>query len=204
MENETIFRIMLPLLLFAFIAHRGYYTKKNSGLEEKTIQKREEGLASKIAGLLGMLGFAASAIYVVKPDWIAWAALPFPLWMRWSGMALALVGFALLQWAQATLSANWSDTPRMMKAQELVTRGPYGSIRHPIYSAFILIIGSMLLISANGIVGLPLLLMAALEIVSRMEYEENLMIQHFGDVYRQYMTRTGRLFPRLTSTGSST
>ena len=45
---------------------------------------------------------------------MAWASLPLPLWLRWVGVGLGLSGFALLQWAQNTLGANWSDAPRML------------------------------------------------------------------------------------------
>lgn len=111
---------------------------------------------------------------------------------------MALSGFMLLQWAQNTLGKNWSDTPRMMKAQALVTSGPYQFIRHPIYTAFILILGSTLFISANWLIGLSWAGMAALEIASRIGFEESLMLEYFGDQYRAYMKMTGRLWPRLT------
>jgi len=195
METELIFRIILPVLMIAFALHRGYYVRKQ-GKQENTLKKREEGLASKIAGILGIVGFAATVVYVIKPSWLAWAALPFPLWLRWSGVGTALLGFALLQWSQNTLGKNWSDMPRMMKGQSLITSGPYQFIRHPIYTAFILILGSTLFISANWLMGLSWIGMTLLEVVSRIGFEENLMLEYFGDEYRRYMKRTGRLLPR--------
>jgi len=197
METQTIFRIILPILIFAFIAHRGYYTKKSARPEKDTLKKREEGIVSKIAGLLGMAGFLSMLAYVINPNWLAWADVSFPLWLRWTGVGVALLGFALLQWAQVTLGKSWSDTPRMMKEQTLITSGPYRSIRHPIYTAFILILGSTLFISANWLIGLCWAGMTVLEIVSRISFEESLMVEYFGDQYRDYMKKTGRLIPRL-------
>ena len=196
MEIETIFRIILPALIISFAAHRGYYVRKH-GDEQGTLKKREEGLASKIAGLLGMLGFVAILLYAINPGWLAWSSMPLPLWMRWAGVGMALLGFALLQWAQNTLGKNWSDTPRMIKEQSLITSGPYQYIRHPIYTAFLLILGSTFLISANLLVGLAWIGMTVLEIASRIDFEENLMLEYFGDQYREYMKRTGRLLPKL-------
>jgi protein-S-isoprenylcysteine O-methyltransferase Ste14 len=86
----------------------------------------------------------------------------------------------------------------MMKEQSMVTSGPYQAIRHPIYTAFLLIMGSTLLISANWLIGLSWIGMTVLEIASRIGFEESLMIEYFGDQYRDYMKRTGRLLPRLT------
>jgi protein-S-isoprenylcysteine O-methyltransferase Ste14 len=195
METETVFRIILPALIIVFAAHRGYYVRKH-GRQENTLKKRSEGLPSKIAGFLGLVGFIAVIAYMIQPDWLSWASWPLPRWLRWTGVGIALLGFAMLQWAQNTLGRNWSDTPRMLKDQALVTSGPYQFIRHPIYTAFLLILGSTLFISANWLVGLAWTGMTLLEITSRIGFEESLMLEYFGDQYREYMKRTGRLLPR--------
>jgi len=197
MGTETLFRIILPLLLITFIVHRAYYTNKHKEVESTTLKKRAEGQATKLAGILSLIGFVTLIAYVINPNWLAWASLPFPLWLRWTGVGVALLGFALLQWAQNILGKNWSDTPRMFKEQSLVTSGPYQFIRHPIYTAFLFILGSTLLISANWLIGLAWIGMTVLEIASRIGFEENLMLEYFGDQYREYMKRTGRLLPRL-------
>ena len=193
---ELIFRVVVPAVIVAFAMHRGYYVRKH-GREENTLKKREEGLASNVAGLLGMIGFISIIVYAINPAWLAWAALPVPIWLRWTGVGLTLLGFALLQWAQNTLGKNWSDTPRMIQEQALVTSGPYRLIRHPIYTAFVFILGSTLLISANWLIGLAWLGMTILELASRIQFEEGLMLEYFGDQYRKYMKRTGRLLPKL-------
>jgi protein-S-isoprenylcysteine O-methyltransferase Ste14 len=196
METETIFRIIVPVLILSFALHRGYYVRKY-GEEQNTLKKREEGLASKIAGMLGLLGFVAVLLYAIHPAWLSFASLPLPLWLSWAGVIMALLGFALLQWAQHTLGKNWSDTPRMIKEQSLITSGPYRFVRHPIYTAFLLILGSTLFISANWLIGLAWIGMTLLEVASRIGFEENLMLEYFGDQYREYMKRTGRLLPKL-------
>jgi protein-S-isoprenylcysteine O-methyltransferase Ste14 len=194
---ETLFRIILPVLIIAFAAHRGYYVKNHSQPEDVTLKQRQEGIASKVSEVLGLIGFISVIAFVINPNWLAFASLSFPVWLRWVGIALALAGFALLQWAQVTLGKSWSDTPRMMKEQTLITSGPYQFIRHPIYTAFVLILGSALLISANWLIGLAWLGMTVLEVASRVGFEESLMLEYFGDQYREYMKKTGRLLPRL-------
>ncbi len=197
MNTETIFRIILPALIIGFALHRGYYVKYYSKPEDATVKKREEGIVSKIAGLLGMLGFLTMLAYVINPNWLAFANLSLPLWLRWTGVGIALIGFALLQWSQLTLGKSWSDTPRMLKEQTLITSGPYRTVRHPIYTAFILILGSTLFISANWLIGLCWIGMTILEVASRIGFEESLMIEFFGEQYREYMKKTGRLFPKV-------
>lgn len=204
MENEMIFRIILPVLIVLFAAHRGYYVTKHGRLENDTLKKREEGTASKFAGLLSVMGFVTIIAYAADPNWLAWANLPLPAWVQWTGVGIALLGFALLQWAQNTLGRNWSDTPRMLKGQALITSGPYQFLRHPIYTAFIFILGSSLLISANWLIGLAWIGMTVLEVASRIGFEESLMLEYFGDEYREYMKRTGRLFPNIIPQSSTT
>ena len=197
MNNEIVFRILLPTIIIGFVLHRGYYVKYHSKPEDATLKKREEGVVSKIAGLLGMAGFISVLAFTINPQWLAFANLSFPVWLRWAGIGIALAGFGLLQWSQVTLGNSWSDTPRMMKEQTLITSGPYQFIRHPIYTAFILILGSTLLISSNWLIGLCWLTMTVVEVVSRIGFEESLMIEFFGEQYREYMKRTGRLFPKV-------
>ena len=197
MERETIFRIIVPLIIVLFVAHRGYYVARLSQPENETLKKRKEGPASTFAGLLSVIGFVTVIAYTANPNWMAWASLPLSLWMRWAGVGTVVLGFILLQWAQNTLGKNWSDRPRMLKEQSLITSGPYQFIRHPIYTAFILILGSSLLISSNGMIGLSWIGMTVVEVASRIDFEESLMLEYFGDGYREYMKKTGRLLPKF-------
>lgn len=197
METQTLFRIILPTLIVLFVIHRGYYVGRHSKPETETVKRREEDAISKFAALLSVVGFVTIAAHVANAAWMSWADLPFPAWLRWTGVGIAVIGFALLQWAQNTLGKNWSDMPRLLKGQSLITSGPYQYIRHPIYTAFLLILGSTFLISANWMIGLAWIGMSALEVASRIGYEEALMLESFGDQYREYMKKTGRLFPKV-------
>ncbi len=91
--------------------------------------------------------------YLVAPRWLNRAALSVGIGLRWAGLGLALVGFGLLQWAQNELGRHWSDAARLQAAHQLVTTGPYRWLRHPVYSAFLLILSAPLLLSANWLVG---------------------------------------------------
>jgi protein-S-isoprenylcysteine O-methyltransferase Ste14 len=195
MNTETSFRILLPVLLVGFALHRGYYVRKH-GKEENTLKKREEGWDSRAAAVLGLAGFIAIIVYILQPGWLSWASVSLPFGWRWAGAGVALLGFSLLQWAQNALGNSWSDQPRMIRGQLLVTSGPYHFLRHPIYMAFILILGSTLLISANWLMGLAWIGIL-IEVTARIRFEESLMLEYFGDQYRQYMKRTGRLLPKI-------
>lgn len=201
MDTELTFRIILLVLFVGFIAHRGYSTRKLGRPAEDTVKAREEKSTPFLANVLSLPAFLGTIIYILYPKWMAWAALPLPAGLRWAGVGLALVGFLVLQWAHQALGRNWSDTPRLLKEQSLVTHGPYRWVRHPIYTAFLLIMSATLFISANWFIGLLWITMTFLEVRSRIMSEEGMMLEQFGDAYRAYRQGTGHLLPRLNRAG---
>ncbi len=193
---ELPFRIILAIVFLAFIGQWGTYSRKLPPAEGDTLEERKASVRTMLAGILALAGLGSLVAYLVNPERIAWASVSFPSWLRWGGVGVAGAGFVLLQWAQITLGANWSDTPRITKSQVLVTTGPYRWVRHPIYAAFLLILGSPLLIAANWFLGGAWIAMAAIDIQGRIKFEEENMLAHFGEAYMAYQDQTGRLFPR--------
>ena len=200
-ESEPGFRITLLILLLAFVAHRVYYHRKLRPSSEQQTRNGKPG--SVPASLLGVAALVATVVYLAYPKLMSWSSVPMPAWLRWSGVAVAVSGFVLLQWAHHALGRNWSDAPRLQTEHTLVTSGPYRWIRHPIYTAFLLILSTPLLISANWFIGLVWIAMTVLDVIRRIRIEEALLISRFGDRYRSYMQATGRLLPRLPSTRSA-
>ena len=195
--DPAVFRVLAALLLIAFVSHRAYYTRKLAPAERETIDKLQNGPASAVASILIGAALISTLAFVFLPALLAWANSPFPDWLRWLGLAVTLAGFGLLEWAHRALGKNWSDQPRMTESQHMVTSGPYRWIHHPIYTAFLLILGSLLLISANWLVGLAWVISVSVDGAIRIRYEERVMADRFGDRYREYMRRTGRILPRL-------
>jgi protein-S-isoprenylcysteine O-methyltransferase Ste14 len=196
-RSSSLFRVITAALLIGFAAHRGYYTRKVRQAEESIVEQPAPGVRTQIANVLALPALLSTLLYVIKPAWLSGFALSLPAWLRWVGVGVAAGGFGLLQWAQQSLGQNWSDTPRFFSGQNMVASGPYQQVRHPIYSAFLLILGSLLLITANWLVGGLWILITSLDIASRMQVEERMMLNQFGEAYRFYMKRTGRLLPRI-------
>jgi protein-S-isoprenylcysteine O-methyltransferase Ste14 len=195
MAPDAVFRLLQALILVGFVANRAYYNRRLPAAEQETLEKQEQRGLGRLAELLALPALLGTAAYVANPAWMDWSAVNWPAWARWAGVGLALAGFALLRWSHQALGENWSDRPRITQGQQLVTEGPYRRIRHPIYTAFLLILGSSLFVSANWFIGALWLAMTGLDVRSRIAFEEDRMLARFGDEYRSYKARTSSLIP---------
>jgi protein-S-isoprenylcysteine O-methyltransferase Ste14 len=139
----------------------------------------------------------ALILYVGFPRSIQFAQLGFPLWLRILGVVVALLGVTLLWWADTTLGDNLSVTLQVKENHSLVTTGPYRFIRHPVYAAGMSFFIGTSAASANWVVATLLLGSFTLLYAQRIPQEEKMMLDHFGEEYRQYMQVTGRLIPRI-------
>jgi protein-S-isoprenylcysteine O-methyltransferase Ste14 len=114
-------------------------------------------------------------------------------WLQGIGLAFFVLGLALAIWARVYLGRNWG-MPMSQKADpELVTTGPYSSIRHPIYSGIILaMIGTTIAVSLYWLVAVVLL--GAYFVYSAF-MEERFMADRFPDSYPEYKRSTKMLIP---------
>jgi protein-S-isoprenylcysteine O-methyltransferase Ste14 len=117
--------------------------------------------------------------------------------IRWTG-ALVMVASLWLFWrSHLDLGKNWSVTMELRENHQLVSRGVYRWVRHPMYSSIWLWGLSQGMMLANWFAGWSVIPAFAALYFIRMPREEQLMFQQFGQEYREYMQRTGRLWPRV-------
>jgi protein-S-isoprenylcysteine O-methyltransferase Ste14 len=109
------------------------------------------------------------------------------------GDALCGIGIAFAIGARFYLGRNWGIPMSVKVNPELVTTGPYASVRHPIYTGMLLaILGTTMTISLLW--GIILVIAGAYFIYSATR-EEKLMAQTFPDTYPAYKARTKMLIP---------
>ena len=135
-------------------------------------------------------------LYVINPPWFGVLLLPFPEWLRWVGILLGLGSFILYAWAQTVLGKAWSPHLQMRQEHQMVTSGPYACIRHPIYSAYLVFMTGIALITASWLF-FGLLAVSIMVVALRIPREELMLIEVFGAKYAEYMRRTGGLLPRF-------
>ncbi len=173
---------------FAFWAIRALRTKR-------TVQTLP--LASRLTHALPVLiGTWLLLKGTSDPGPLGDRALPHTEALAAAGLAITLGGLALAVWARIALGGNWSGQVTFKEDHELVRHGPYAHVRHPIYSAILLMLaGTAIAIGTlGGLVGLALILVG---IWLKLGQEEALMTQHFPSEYPTYKSQVGALIPRL-------
>ncbi len=113
----------------------------------------------------------------------------------WLGLALTAAGVAISIWARVSLGANWSGVVTLKDDHELIRKGLYRWIRHPIYTGILLAMIGTAMIKGHlrGWLGF-LVVWAAFYIKARRE--EGFLRQEFGDGFEEHARHTGMFFPK--------
>jgi protein-S-isoprenylcysteine O-methyltransferase Ste14 len=120
--------------------------------------------------------------------------IPHTAPIAWSAAILCIAGLLLALWARFILGRNWSGLVTLKEEHELVERGPYRFVRHPIYTGMLAMFFATALVQRHlaGFVGVALMF-ASFWI--KLFLEENLMLQQFPRRYAAYRKRTKRIIP---------
>jgi protein-S-isoprenylcysteine O-methyltransferase Ste14 len=122
--------------------------------------------------------------------------LPQSAETAWLGAAICVLGLVVTLWARWTLGGNWSSSVTFKQGHELVERGPYRFVRHPIYSGLLLMFLALALRigDAGSFVALALCFFG---FWIKLRMEEALMLRHFPGQYPAYRARVKALVPFL-------
>lgn len=196
-DNESVFRAIVALLLVSAFTISGYYRRKAAQAGEVGPSAEEEGLALFLAlrgG--GLLLYGSIMAYIINPRWIRWSRLDLPAWLRWLGAGIGALTLPLFYWLFSSIGENITPTVATKETHTLTTDGPYRWVRHPLYSVGTLFMFAISLVAASWFIAACSVVALAL-LMLRLPQEEARLIEKFGDEYREYMQRTGRLVPKF-------
>ncbi len=113
---------------------------------------------------------------------------------RLLGVVICISGLIGAIWSRNTLAGNWSSNVEFKQGHELVARGPYRFVRHPIYTSLLLMsLGTAIAaIRPGAIAGLVCVFAGAW---IKLRQEEKLLMQHFPEEYPAYKARVKALVP---------
>jgi protein-S-isoprenylcysteine O-methyltransferase Ste14 len=177
-----------------YLGIRAKFARQAKG-NELTV-RQVDGLEKALL-LFTIGGSTLPIVLYLFSSWLAFADYRLPVWAPWCGVVVMLVALWLFWRSHADLGLNWSVTLEIRKEHQLITGGVYRSIRHPMYSAIWLFSLAQALLLANWFAGCAALVVFAPMYFLRTPREERMMAEVFGQEYRDYMMRTGRLWPRL-------
>ena len=164
--------------------------------QEKMSEQRVTSQEKTLLGLLSLGGFLIPA-YLRGNELAGFCQLHAARLGRLAGCP-ARGGAVFIFWrGHADLGLNWSPTLEIREKHELITRGIYGVIRHPMYASQWLLVIAQPLLLQNWIAGFLNLLVFIPFYFLRVKAEEQMMLDSFGAQYQEYMKKTGGVLPKM-------
>ena len=157
-----------------------------SRLDAKEKQK-EQNLVVKLSGLMFVAGFVLAGLNY-RFEWFI-----LPEWATWVGAGLFLTAY-LLYAEVLRENAYLSRTIRVQENQKVVDTGLYGVVRHPMYSATVLLFLSMPIV-LGSVHALAVFLVYPFIISVRIKHEEKFLEKELNG-YSEYKQKVKyRLIP---------
>jgi protein-S-isoprenylcysteine O-methyltransferase Ste14 len=144
---------------------------------------------------IGFLGLLFVPIVYVVTGFPQAAERPFSSALAYFGVVCLIAALWVFFRSHAELGRNWSISLELRGNHRLVRTGIYRFVRHPMYSSFFLLGLAQFLLLPNWVGGGAGLVGAAILYALRIQREEKMMLENFGDDYRLYMRQTKRLVP---------
>lgn len=183
---------MAVLFIPIFIAGVVMLVRSPELLEKRLSAKErasEQSLVVKLSGLLFVAVFVIAGL-----NWrYGWCMLPE--WAVWSAVVLFLAGYML--YAEVLRENVYlSRTIEVQAGQKVIDTGLYAVVRHPMYTATILLFLAMPLVLSSPL-SFALMLLYIPLIIKRIKHEEALLEREL-EGYSDYMRRVKyRLIPYI-------
>jgi protein-S-isoprenylcysteine O-methyltransferase Ste14 len=145
-------------------------------------------------------GLAAIAPYFFWAPYVVIALQPgprigVPEALVWLGLALCVLGVAFSLWSIATLGRHYDLVLEVHQDHELVRRGPYALVRHPVYTGLALHFAGACIATGNVLLIAGTLLVSFPAFYLRARTEEALLRERFGAEYDDYARKVSMLVP---------
>jgi protein-S-isoprenylcysteine O-methyltransferase Ste14 len=192
--EETFYKLSLLILMIVFLAVRAPYVRRYRMTEKKVMKSTTTDLILIGLSTLGMMVFPL--IYIFSSFFNGFM-IHLPDAIRIAGLLVYMASIVLMYLVLRELGRDWSMKLELGVGHRLVTSGPYSQVRHPMYTAFYLMMIGQLLLTSNWFVGIYGVAIWTLFCIIRIPEEERMMTEEFGDDYIIYREKTGNLLPRL-------
>ena len=192
------FQITAIIILLAF--YGCYFGKmisqKKKGIQTDQIGKGKKGLVRFIEMTLKIATISVPIVEVIS---ICLNIFCLPLWTRYTGAAIAILGDLIFISSVLTMRDSWRAGVSETDKTELVTSGIYQISRNPAFLGFDFVYIGILLMFFNWglfVASAFAVLMFHLQIVN---VEEDFLMVAFGNEYMEYKKKVNRYIGRKSS-----
>jgi protein-S-isoprenylcysteine O-methyltransferase Ste14 len=174
------------VFFFAFVREgrviRGSFTSASSAQDEGTFR------ALVIGSPLAMIAACAASL-------VPRLTIPYPVVAATAGTILLIAGAVLRRYCFNALGKSFTGIVIVSQDQRIVQDGVYRFVRHPSYTAALLMFTGIGLALGSWISLALLFLVHCYLYGIRVAVEEKALLQTLGKPYREYMLRTKRFIP---------
>jgi protein-S-isoprenylcysteine O-methyltransferase Ste14 len=144
-----------------------------------------------LAGLGTVLLFGVYR-HDLRVEMILWRT---PIAVAWAMVAVVLAGLLFTWWARIHLGRLWSSSVTRKANHHVVDTGPYGIVRHPIYTGIILASLATAAMRGTALAWLGACVMTIGWVIKARLEEEFLREQLGAETYGEYARRVPMLAP---------
>jgi protein-S-isoprenylcysteine O-methyltransferase Ste14 len=188
-QNAPVTFGIAALLLIAFFVAEGRL-RRGSDARSLDAGPADQGTTRRIG-----ITFGLNCLLVLLSPLLSGVVGALPIPVAWIGIAAMVAGIALRTWSVLVLGRFFTRTLRLAPGQAIVRAGPYRLVRHPGYSGDIAMWIGAGLAGGNAISALVISIATLVSYRRRIDAEERMLLEAFGDAYRDYAQRTWRLLP---------
>jgi protein-S-isoprenylcysteine O-methyltransferase Ste14 len=179
-------------LYFVFFSSAAWRGIKHGKLAKDKDDRQLKTTLGRMAAIVRSVGLLAAHVIAIYE----FAERETLVWLSLVGIGLMVAGLVVNRLAISALGKFW-DKLVIKEDHRLITEGIYAHIRHPIYTSYLLLFLGYTVLFQAPISAIIFMAVLSVWYGSRISLEEAMLIEKFGDAYRQYCTQTKRLFPFL-------
>jgi len=160
--------------------------------------KRRETPGQRLQHLIpAVFGFLLIFREGTGAPWLTRAIFPDNPVLMLVCVVVTVLGLLFAVWARLALGSNWSGTVTIKANHQLIRRGPYRFVRHPIYTGMLTALLATVITQrlVTGLLGLAVVFFALWRKAKR---EESFLSQEFGPAFDEHRQHTGMFLPRFS------
>jgi protein-S-isoprenylcysteine O-methyltransferase Ste14 len=178
-----------PVMVWAFVPEFLLIIRSHGAAPSE----RKDGGSMPLILIANQIGFIAAfgvAFHGGTSAPLAWRPVMF-----WTGLAVLAAGSGLRRYCFRALGQYFTGDVRVRENQPVIQTGPYAWVRHPSYTAGMMMFGGVGVALGNW-VSVALLLGTIVPVyLYRVHVEERALAEALGEPYRAYMRAHKRFIP---------